>query len=420
MKACRAGESAGYGRRFIVTHDTTLAVLPIGYGDGWRRALTNNADVLIGGRRHPLVGTVSMDNITVDVGAAPPPVGATATLIGRDGSERITCEEVARRLDTINYEVTCGLSARVPREYHDDGEPLLRAGGTRRGRDRQRPRGHVSRTDAAATGPRAVVATTLAGTDAWVVGGAPRDRLLGRHTDDIDIVLAGDVAGRRARARAAAPAARPFALSDEFGAWRVVAHDHSWQVDLNPLRGGSLEDDLSLRDFTINAIAEPLAGGELVDPLGGAADLAARRLRAASPRAFADDPLRVLRLARFAVELDLESDSATIDAARAGGPGARRRGRRAGVRRAAPSARRRRGARRPRAARRARGDRESILPELCALRGVEQNRFHHRDVFGHTIEVLGAVVELQRDPAAVLGAEHAEAVAALLREPLLG
>ena len=124
VKACRAGESAGYGRRFIVTHDTTLAVLPIGYGDGWRRALTNNADVLIGGRRHPLVGTVSMDNITVDVGPTPTPVGATATLIGRDGSQRITCEEVARRLDTINYEVTCGLSARVPREYHDDGQLL--------------------------------------------------------------------------------------------------------------------------------------------------------------------------------------------------------------------------------------------------------------------------------------------------------
>lgn len=124
VKACRAGESAGYGRRFIVSHDTTLAVLPIGYGDGWRRALTNNADVLIGGRRHPLVGTVSMDNITVDVGTSPPPVGARATLIGSDGSEHITCEEVARRLDTINYEVTCGLSARVPREYHEDGRPL--------------------------------------------------------------------------------------------------------------------------------------------------------------------------------------------------------------------------------------------------------------------------------------------------------
>jgi len=126
VKACHAGESAGYGRRFVATRDTTLAVLPIGYGDGWRRALTNNADVLIGGQRRPLVGTVSMDNITVDLGpAATLAPGATGTLIGRDGSERITCEEVAERLHTINYEVTCGLTARVPREHHHDGEPAL-------------------------------------------------------------------------------------------------------------------------------------------------------------------------------------------------------------------------------------------------------------------------------------------------------
>jgi alanine racemase len=126
VKACRAGESAGYGRRFVAQRDTTLAVLPIGYGDGWRRALTDNADVLIDGRRHPLVGTVSMDNITVDVGPETTlRAGATATLIGTDGPERITSEEVARRLDTINYEVTCGLTARVPREYHRDGAPVL-------------------------------------------------------------------------------------------------------------------------------------------------------------------------------------------------------------------------------------------------------------------------------------------------------
>src|SRR6202040_3277701 len=70
VKLCRAGESAGYGRRFVAEGDTQLGVLPIGYGDGWRRGLSNNADVLIGGRRYPLVGTVSMDNITVDLGAA--------------------------------------------------------------------------------------------------------------------------------------------------------------------------------------------------------------------------------------------------------------------------------------------------------------------------------------------------------------
>ena len=68
VKRCEAGESAGYGRQFVAEQDTYIGVLPIGYGDGWRRGLSNNADVLIGGHRHPLVGTVSMDSITVDLG----------------------------------------------------------------------------------------------------------------------------------------------------------------------------------------------------------------------------------------------------------------------------------------------------------------------------------------------------------------
>jgi len=124
VKRCAAGESAGYGRRFVAEHDTYIGVLPIGYGDGWRRGLSNNADVLVGGHRHPLVGTVSMDNITVDLGvdaSAEQFRGERAILIGFQGSERITAEEVARRLDTINYEVTCALTARVPRTYHRDG-----------------------------------------------------------------------------------------------------------------------------------------------------------------------------------------------------------------------------------------------------------------------------------------------------------
>jgi alanine racemase len=127
VKGFRAGESAGYGRRFVAEHDTHIGVLPIGYGDGWRRGLSNNADVLIGGRRHPLVGTVSMDNITVDLGPdldAEGLRGEPAILIGFQGTERITAEEVARRLDTINYEITCGLTPRVPRSYHRDGAPV--------------------------------------------------------------------------------------------------------------------------------------------------------------------------------------------------------------------------------------------------------------------------------------------------------
>jgi alanine racemase len=118
VKPCAVGESAGYGRRFIATEATELATLPIGYGDGVRRGLTNNADVLIGGRRRPLVGTVSMDNVTVDLGLEHGvAVGDEAVLIGAQGAERVSAEELAARLGTINYEITCGLSPRVPREH---------------------------------------------------------------------------------------------------------------------------------------------------------------------------------------------------------------------------------------------------------------------------------------------------------------
>jgi alanine racemase len=116
IKDTEPGESAGYGRRFVAAQPTRLATLPIGYGDGWRRALTNNADVLVGGRRFPLVGTVSMDNIAIDLGLdSDVEVGDEAVLIGAQGPERILAEEVARRLGTINYEVTCALTARVVR-----------------------------------------------------------------------------------------------------------------------------------------------------------------------------------------------------------------------------------------------------------------------------------------------------------------
>ncbi|HEY1687585.1 MAG TPA: alanine racemase [Solirubrobacteraceae bacterium] len=130
VKLCAAGESVGYGRRFVAERELPIAVLPIGYGDGWRRALSPGCEVLIDGRRWPLVGTVSMDNVTVslaaagDLSSAQALRGREAVLIGADGDERITAEEVAKRLKTINYEVSCGLTARVPRCHHRDGEPL--------------------------------------------------------------------------------------------------------------------------------------------------------------------------------------------------------------------------------------------------------------------------------------------------------
>jgi alanine racemase len=124
VKRARPGDSAGYGRRFIAARDTWIATLPIGYADGIRRALTNNCDVLIAGRRYPLVGAVSMDNITVDLGPERAvAVGAPATIIGEQDGVRQSAEDVARRIDTINYEVLTGISRRVPRAYHHDGAP---------------------------------------------------------------------------------------------------------------------------------------------------------------------------------------------------------------------------------------------------------------------------------------------------------
>jgi poly(A) polymerase len=256
----------------------------------------------------------------------------------------------------------------------------------------------------------------LAGRQAWLVGGVLRDRLLGRPTTDIDVVVEGDV---RDAARALARAVRgpSFELSDEFGAWRVLARDRSWQADLSALRGGTLEADLALRDFTVNAIAEPLARGALVDPHGGADDLAARRLRAVGPRAFADDPLRALRLVRLAAELGLEPEPATVALACEQAP------RVAAVAQERVFAELKRllaGDAALRSLQRMQqlGLTAAILPELHALRGIEQNRYHHADVHDHTLEVLEQTIALQADPAAVFGEEHAPALLALLAEPL--
>jgi alanine racemase len=113
VKPVAPGESVGYGRRFVAAEPASIATVPIGYGDGVRRALTNNAEVLIGGERRPVVGTVSMDNITVLLGAAGARVGDEVVLIGPG----LPAEEMAERLGTLNYEITCGLTARVPRVH---------------------------------------------------------------------------------------------------------------------------------------------------------------------------------------------------------------------------------------------------------------------------------------------------------------
>ena len=123
VKPIAPGESAGYGRRFVAERHGWIATVPIGYGDGVRRAFTNNLDVLVAGRSRPLVGTVSMDNITLLLDGPEVPVGTPVTLIGAQGEERVSAEDLARRIGTINYEIVCGISARVPRAYHRDGVP---------------------------------------------------------------------------------------------------------------------------------------------------------------------------------------------------------------------------------------------------------------------------------------------------------
>ena len=265
---------------------------------------------------------------------------------------------------------------------------------------------------------RSLAREALQDRSAWLVGGAVRDDILGRPTTDLDLAVEGD-ARSAAKALARAVHGPLFELSDAFGSWRVLAADRSWQADLSPLRGGSLEADLALRDFTVNAIAEPLDGGERIDPFGGAGDLAAGRLRAVGPRSFADDPLRVVRLVRLAAEHALVPDPATRELARTSAP------------QAAAVAQERVFAELKRIVA---GDgvvdslrlmeevglTAAILPELHALHGVEQNRYHHADVYAHTLEVLEQAIALQADPVAVLGVGPADAAAvrALLAEPL--
>jgi putative nucleotidyltransferase with HDIG domain len=250
---------------------------------------------------------------------------------------------------------------------------------------------------------------------AWLVGGAVRDELLGRSSSDCDVVVEDDprpLAGALARDAGA----HAFPLSGGFGAWRVVARDHSWQVDLLPLGGEAIEADLGRRDLTINAIAQPLGGGEYVDPFGGLEDLHGRRLRMVSTEAFAADPLRALRLARLHCELGFAIDPATAAAAGASSPALSQVAPErvfAELARIVSAA----GALEGLALMDSLGATDVVLPELAALRRVQQSRYHHLDVHDHTRAVLAETVELQRDPGRWFP-DHAEAVAGLLAEPL--
>jgi tRNA nucleotidyltransferase/poly(A) polymerase len=165
----------------------------------------------------------------------------------------------------------------------------------------------------------ATIAVAAEGVAVHLVGGAVRDAGLHRPVHDLDVIVAA--AGPAIAARlAAATGARLVALGgDRFGALRLVSGDR--HIDLWDLQGGALLADLWRRDFTVNAIALALADGSVVDPCGGAADLARRRLRATRAAVFAEDPVRVLRLARLATTLPgFEADPETVGWARASTP----------------------------------------------------------------------------------------------------
>ncbi len=118
VKEIAEGDSVGYGCSWTAPRRTSIGVIPIGYGDGFSRRLSNRGRVLIGGNSYPVVGRVSMDQITVDLGPRPAArTGDETVIIGEQGGEAITAEEIAASLETINYEVTCNLSGRVERRY---------------------------------------------------------------------------------------------------------------------------------------------------------------------------------------------------------------------------------------------------------------------------------------------------------------
>ena len=249
---------------------------------------------------------------------------------------------------------------------------------------------------------------------AWVVGGAVRDAMLGRPITDVDLVVAGEP---EAAARAIAGAARgpAFPLSEEFGAWRVIPRG-GFVCDVSPLQGGSIEDDLAMRDFSANAMAVPLDRPVLLDPQGGQADLEAGVLRVLGERSYRDDPLRPLRLARLATELSLEPDDETERLTRAHAhrvPETSPERIWAELRRLVIAERVLDGLE---LAGRL-GLTEAVLPELAVLRGVEQSHFHHLDVYGHTLEVLREHLRLERDLESVFGAIAGD-LGAVLGEPL--
>ena len=249
----------------------------------------------------------------------------------------------------------------------------------------------------------------------WIVGGAVRDAALGREVTDLDLAVAVDPE-RVAKTVAREGNGHAFELSAEFATWRAVARDRSWQVDATALRGETIEADLAARDFTLGAVAVPLSGGEPIDPYGGLVDLERGLLRVVADDGFRADPLRLLRAARLAADLGLTLDPGMVALARSEAQLA-----------AEPA-----GERQLAELRRMIGGPDPmrgvdlldelgltavVLPELEALRGVEQGPNHHLDVHGHTLAVLERTLEVESDLERFAG-ERAAETRELLDQPL--
>jgi alanine racemase len=120
VRRVSAGERPSYGRRRALEKDSNIVTVPLGYADGFaRRLFEAGAEVLIKGRRHPLAGVVTMDQLLVDVGDDEVVLGEDVVLLGRQGDEQITADEWAQRSETITWEILCGVGARVPRVLVD-------------------------------------------------------------------------------------------------------------------------------------------------------------------------------------------------------------------------------------------------------------------------------------------------------------
>ena len=125
IKEIGAGTAVSYGGTFVADHTMKVATIPVGYGDGYVRSLSGKGDVLIRGKRAAILGRICMDQFMVDVTDIPDvKIGDEVTLIGRDGEELITMEEVGNLSGRFNYEFVCVLGKRIPRVYYKDGKVI--------------------------------------------------------------------------------------------------------------------------------------------------------------------------------------------------------------------------------------------------------------------------------------------------------